>query len=228
MKNFRRIAAVLIFLVPAAGLFAQASPKGLGMEPTPKNFDGSIRGATAKAGKAEIPKSVDLAPNFPAPGFQGEQNSCVAWASAYAAKSYQENVERRWGVAKKETIFSPSYIYNQINRGRDEGSTIPDAMELVKAQGVATLKTMPYGDYRVQPGTAARQEAAQFRAESYARLDGKNINSLKVLLADGHPIIVGMKTYENFMTHSSGVYRRVSGAYLGGHAMVVEIGRAHV
>ncbi|HQH79571.1 MAG TPA: C1 family peptidase, partial [Synergistaceae bacterium] len=222
MKKLKSAALALMLLVPPVILYPQTPPpRGLGMEPTPKNFDGSIRGATARAGKTAIPPSVDLSPGFPAPGFQGEQNSCVAWATAYAAKTYQENLERGWGAKKTETIFSPSYIYNQINRGRDEGSTIPDALELLKTQGVATLKAMPYGDYRTQPSPAARQEAARFRAESYARLDGKNIDSLKALLADGHPVIVGMKTYENFLTHSSGVYRRTSGAYLGGHAMVV-------
>jgi fibronectin type 3 domain-containing protein len=200
---------------------AQTGPMGLGMEPTPKNFDGSIRSATATAGKAEMPRSVDLAPLFPAPGFQGEQNSCVAWATAYAAKSYQENRKRNWGVEGRDRVFSPSFIYNQINNGRDEGSTIPDALELVKNQGCATLETMPYGDYRNQPGPDARREALNFRVESYARLDGKNGNAIKAVLADGHPVIIGMKTYENFMTYTSGVYNRTSGAYLGGHAMVL-------
>lgn len=220
MKSVRLYIAAVLFTA-TLGLYAQAASVGLGMEPTPKNFDGSIRGATAKAGVSEIPKAVDLAPVFPSPGYQGEQNSCVAWATAYAARSYQENRRRNWGASDSATIFSPGFIYNQINRGRDDGSTIPDAMELVKTQGVSTLKSMPYGDYRTQPSPAARQEALRFRVESYARLDGKNINALKALLADGHPVIIGMKTYENFMTYQGGVYRRTSGAYLGGHAMVI-------
>jgi fibronectin type 3 domain-containing protein len=221
--KIRRHALLLLILAALvlSDLSAQTGPVGLGMEPTPKNFDGSIRGASAKAGKTEIPKSVDLAPLFPAPGFQGEQNSCVAWATAYAAKSYQENRKRNWGVDGRDRVFSPSFIYNQINNGRDEGSTIPDALELVKNQGCATLETMPYGDYRTQPVPSARQEALNFRVESYARLDGKNGNAIKTVLADGHPVIIGMKTYENFMTYRSGIYSRASGAYLGGHAMVI-------
>jgi fibronectin type 3 domain-containing protein len=191
------------------------------MEPTPKNFDASIPAATARAGKSEIPGYVDLAPSFPRPGYQGEQNSCVAWATAYAVKSYQENQKRNWGISGSDTIFSPSFIYNQINRGQDGGATIPDALELVKNQGAATLKTMPYGDYKTPPGSQALAEASRFRAESYERLDGKNIRSLKLLLAAGNPIIVGLKTYENFMTYSQGVYKNVAGDYLGGHAMVI-------
>ncbi|TFH40635.1 MAG: hypothetical protein E4G96_07125, partial [Chrysiogenales bacterium] len=220
MKRMHRLISIIL-LFAAAGAAAQTQPFGLGMEPTPKNFDSSIRSATAKAGEKQLPSRVDLSPLFPAPGYQGEQNSCVAWATAYAAKSYQENLGSGQSRADREKVFSPSYIYNQINNGRDQGSTIPDAIELVKNQGCATLTTMPYGDYRTQPTRAAREEAAAYRVESYARLDGKNLASLKTLLADGVPIIVGMKTYENFMTYSGGVYSRTGGAYIGGHAMII-------
>jgi fibronectin type 3 domain-containing protein len=218
----RSICIGFLLLCAAGVLFAQNAPKAaLGMEPTPKNFDAALPSATVKAGQTSIPAQTDLSAKFPKPGYQGEQNSCVAWATGYAVKSYQENLKNNWGVNAAETTFSPSFIYNQINNGQDSGSTIPDAMELIKSQGSATLKTMPYGDYRQKPGAPARIEAARFKAASYERLDGKNINSLKLLLAAGHPIIIGMKTYENFMTYSGGVYKKTSGQYLGGHAMVI-------
>jgi len=219
MSALRRGLAIFLLLGTAASLSAQTTG-GLGMEPTPQNFNNSIRSGTAKAGQREMPTKVDLSTDFPAPGYQGQQNSCVAWATAYAVKTYQENVERKWGTTKKENIFSPSFIYNQINGGRDQGSTIPDALELVKKQGCATLKTMPYSDYRTQPDSTARSEAVQYKAESYVRLDGKNPSTLKAVLADGNPVVIGMKTYENFMTYKGGVYKSVSGSYLGGHAMV--------
>ncbi|MDR1626632.1 MAG: C39 family peptidase [Spirochaetia bacterium] len=212
-----------IFAFCAAGLlFSQAAPKAaLGMEPTPKNFDAAIASATARAGQSSIPPAVDLSAKFPKPGYQGEQQSCVAWATGYAVKSYHENLKNNWGLNSAATTFSPSFIYNQINNGQDAGSTIPDALELVKSQGSATLKTMPYGDYKQKPAAQARIEAAKYKAASYERLDGKNTNALKLLLAAGQPIVVGMKTYENFMTYSGGVYKKTSGAYLGGHAMVI-------
>ncbi|MDR2589309.1 MAG: hypothetical protein LBC67_07775 [Spirochaetales bacterium] len=218
MKRIYCCAALIV--CAAGGLFAQSGAR-LGLEVTPKNFDAAIASATARAGKNELPPFVDLAPYFPRPGHQGTQNSCVAWAAAYGVKSYQENRRRSWGTNSNDTVFSPSFIYNQINKGRDGGSTIPDALELVKTQGAATLKTMPYGDYREQPPQRAREEASRFRIESYEKLDGKNTASLKMVLAGGNPIIVGMKTYENFPSYSGGVYRRVSGAHLGGHAMVI-------
>lgn len=212
----------ILFFCAVGLLFSQAVPKaGLGMEPTPKNFDAAIPAATARAGQNSIPAAVDLSSKFPKPGYQGEQQSCVAWATGYAVKSYHENLKNNWGLDLAETTFSPSFIYNQINNGKDLGSTIPDAMELVKSQGSATLKTMPYSEYTQKPGAQARIEAAKYKAASYERLDGKNIDSLKLLLAAGNPIVIGMRTYENFMTYSGGVYKKTSGAYLGGHAMVI-------
>ncbi|MDR1932154.1 MAG: C39 family peptidase [Spirochaetales bacterium] len=220
MKRF--IFAGILAFCAAGSLFAQAAPQFvLGMEPTPKNFDAAIPSATARAGQTVIPAQADLSAKFPKPGHQGEQSSCVAWAAAYAVKSYQENLKRGWGTSGSDTLFSPSFVYNQINKGQDGGSSMPDALELMKNQGAATLKTMPYADFKQQPGPQARQEAARFKAESYERLDGTNINSLKVLLAAGNPVIVGMKTYGNFAGYSGGVYKSVSGAYLGGHAMVI-------
>ena len=91
----------------------------------------------------------------------------------------------------------------------------------MKKQGCATLKTMPYTDFRTQPNASARSEASQFKAESYVRLDGKNLTAIKAVLADGNPVVIGMKTYENFMNYKSGVYQATSGQYLGGHAMVI-------
>ncbi|MCL1817704.1 MAG: C39 family peptidase [Spirochaetaceae bacterium] len=218
MKRF--IFTGIIVFCAAVSLFGQTR-SALGMEPTPKNFDAAIPSATARAGQTALPAQVDLSAKFPRPGHQGTQNSCVAWATAYAVKSFQENQKRNWGSNSNDTTFSPSFVYNQINKGKDAGSTIPDALELVKTQGAATLKTMPYGDYLQQPGTQARQEAALFKAESYERLDGTNIAALKAVLAAGNPIIVGMQTFENFLAYSGGVYASATGANLGGHAMVI-------
>ena len=217
----KRILLISIIIVCAAATLFGQTKSSLGMEPTPKNFNAAIPSATARAGQAALPAQVDLSATFPKPGYQGEQSSCVAWATAYGVKSYHENKKRNWGANSNETTFSPSYVYNQINNGKDAGSSIPAALELIKTQGVATLKTMPYGDYRQQPGTQAKQEAAQFRAESYERLDGANTAALKAVLAAGNPIVAGMYTFENFLAYSGGVYSSATGANLGGHAMVV-------
>jgi hypothetical protein len=70
---------------------------------------------------ATLPKSADLSDKMPPVGNQGKQSSCVAWTVAYALKSYQERDEEKWeimersGQLNQDHVFSPAFIYNQIN-----------------------------------------------------------------------------------------------------------------
>lgn len=127
----------------------------------------------AKLKTLSLPSSVDWSAGMPAPGNQGRQGSCTAWATGYALKTYQENQERQWGVDTPAHQFSPAYIYNQINGGRDAGSSIWDALNLLVAQGCDTLDSFPYrdSDYLTQPGPEHRARAYHFRAHRWAVID---------------------------------------------------------
>ncbi|MFP3366095.1 hypothetical protein R0J93_20810, partial [Pseudoalteromonas sp. SIMBA_148] len=61
-----------------------------------------------------LPTQADLSRWFPTPGHQGTQSSCVGWAVAYGLKSYQEAVERKTVPSSTNTLYSPSFVYNQI------------------------------------------------------------------------------------------------------------------
>ena len=54
-----------------------------------------------------------------------------------------------------------------------------------------------------------------------AALVPQTVADLKSALVQYGPIPVGMSVYSDFQSYSSGVYTRVSGGYLGGHAVVV-------
>jgi C1A family cysteine protease len=158
----------------------------LGSATVPENLENSLGSATARPGNSGLPRSVDLTTLFPSARNQGQMNSCVGWATAYALKTYQENKERSWGADSDSELFSPNYIYNQINGGRDQGSSLYDAAELMVNQGVAPLTSFPLTtDYRRQPNSSARQAAASFRNESFRRIDPGNTTAIKTLLADG-------------------------------------------
>lgn len=170
----------------------------------------------------EAPPSVDLSAFFPPPGDQGLQGSCVGWAVGYALKSYQERREEgwRWNPA---TIFSPAWIYNQINGGADDGAYIYDGLELIVTRGAASLSTMPYrqADYRAQPNQQAIDEALRFRAVDFSRVN--ETRDMKLALASGYPVVIGFATYENFKNLSgrAAVYNTKSGRETGGHAMTI-------
>jgi len=216
----KRTLWVTLCLFLMSGLWSQDF--ALGSSTVPENLQNSLGSATARPGTTGLPRAVDLSSHFPVAQNQGQINSCVGWATAYAMKTYQQNRDRKWGADSNDRIFSPNYVYNQINNGQDRGSSLFDAAGLLVNQGVAPLSLFPATtNYRAQPSPEARQTAAEFRSQSFQRVDPKNITAIKTLLADGEVLVFGMKVHESFYQVSSQVYKGYSGAYLGGHAMAL-------
>lgn len=174
--------------------------------------------------RGELPEKIDLSANFPRPGDQGDQGSCVGWATAYAMKSYLEKMERKWPGNRSQEQFSPAYIYNQIKLPAG-GAHIPTALDLMMRQGVSTLAAFPYqvSDDSRQPSSEVRKGAREFAIASWRRVNPKELGDVKSHLASGFPVLIGMKVSKSFQLHrGSGVYSRPGGENdLGGHAMCV-------
>lgn len=178
-----------------------------------------------------LPARVDLSDQMPPVGFQGEQGSCLGWALAYSIRSFQERKANNWQYdspllgGRGERVFSPSFIYNQINGGRDQGSDPLAALRLIVQRGVASWKTMPYNlnDYRSQPGPEALAEAMRFRARGFRRVNTQDLDSIRTEIAAGHTIMLGILLHENFyqVNRTNPVYDQLRGRFLGGHAVVI-------
>lgn len=187
---------------------------------------------------------------FPPAGSQGYQGSCVGWATAYAMKTYQEKVEESWGLTYSscsgcyrdyDHIFSPAFVYNQINGGEDNGSSIYDALTLLRDTGCCVWNYMPYddGDYTTQPSTAANTNAGKYKISSFSRINNTyysftqgEIDSIKTYISQGYPIVISVTVYEGFQDSSSTYYYEDTGEYVwwttdnqgdeaGGHAMLI-------
>lgn len=143
-------------------------------------------------------KSVDLSPDFPIPGNQGAQNSCVPWAVGYSLKTYQEGIEIGWSLNAVSHLFSPAYIYNQLNGGQDKGTLIHEALDFVINHGVATLDMMPYSDqdFLSQPNAEAIAQAGNYKA--LQRKIVSSIADIKGALVNRRPVVVGLKVYDSF------------------------------
>ena len=176
-----------------------------------------------------IPANIDLSNGEPPVGDQGQQGSCVAWATGYYYKSYQEGKDHGWDLTTPDHQFSPAFIYNQINGGSDNGSTISDAMKLIRREGCDTLSEFPYNDqdYTTQPTDTQLQEALPYRSVSYAEFfsgqGNANIDELKKYLATGDTIVFAIPVYSNFMYAPDDpnyvVGTKKKGRYFGGHAI---------
>ncbi|EKR71582.1 papain family cysteine protease [Leptospira noguchii str. 2006001870] len=216
-------------------IFAQPSFRSLGMKQESSELLSSLK-ETNPYGISHrgLASKVDLSPSMPPVGNQGEQGSCVAWSTAYATKSFQEYIERKsskdWslrsaqGTPNYSKIFSPAFIYNQINGGRDNGSLISDAMRVMVEMGAAPWDTMPYNpaDYRTRPSQAAIEAASKYKAKEFLRVKTTDMNEVKAQLSEGKPVVAGVLVYENFFNlKGDQIYKEGLGKTYGGHAIAL-------
>ncbi|HPO48833.1 MAG TPA: C1 family peptidase [Spirochaetota bacterium] len=228
MKSYGKyFFAGFFFVLVVLNIFAEDQKKrkfATGANATPEKIYNSVKEVKYKTvSSSDLPKRVDHSAFLPKPGMQGQQGSCVAWSSAYAYKSFHEKIERDWDLTNSNHLFSPAYIYNQLNGGEDCGLYIGDALNLMVKEGVCTLSSMEYDerDYLTQPGNKAKLEASKYKAASYARVNFKNREEVKKILSGGNCIVFGMNIYGNFYDYKTDVYSEVSGTYMGGHAMLL-------
>jgi hypothetical protein len=149
----------------------------------------------------ELPPRVDLSADMPPVQNQGAQQSCVGWSVAYAVRTYLARREQGWDVNSPAYQFSPAYVYNQLARGNcASGVTFADALNLLGAEGAATMAAMPYNeaDCRQQPSDETRQQARAFRLAFYRRVNVQDPNEVKAQLAAGFPVLVALATDSHF------------------------------
>ncbi|WP_016752409.1 C1 family peptidase [Leptospira kirschneri] len=229
------ILIIILLLNFQTPIFAQPSFRSLGMKQESSELLSSLK-ETNPYGISHrgLASKVDLSPSMPPVGNQGEQGSCVAWSTAYATKSFQEYIERKsskdWslrtaqGTPNYSKIFSPAFIYNQINGGRDNGSLISDAMKVMVEMGAATWETMPYNpaDYRTRPSQAAIEAASKYKAKEFLRVKTTDMNEVKAQLSEGKPVVAGVLVYENFFNlKGDQIYKEGLGKTYGGHAIAL-------
>ncbi|MFK7906531.1 MAG: C1 family peptidase [Chitinophagales bacterium] len=184
----------------------------------------------------ELPLKVNLKPYCPLVGNQGEINSCVGWATGYGALTIQQAIESGW--TDKRTItknaHSALFIYNQIKVGDCAGgSRISDAIEFLSSNGDCYARDFDRDVNNCQrsPKHTIMEYAKKYKVSDYMTLFESNADSkLKVLrikesLAQGKPVIIGMKIRKNFprLKKGSKYWWPDLGntTPMGGHAMVV-------
>jgi len=178
------------------------------------------------AAPASLPAMVDIRPQMPVIGDQGQLGSCTAWASLAA---YRYELDRQ-----KLADFDPSelaqYYWTRALEGTtasDAGATIRDAIKSISKTGVATEKAWPYNvaKFSQSPPAAAKQAAHHHLALQYQSVP-QNLTALKTALASGFPVVFGISVYASFesdVVAHTGVVPMPSASedFLGGHALVL-------
>jgi len=181
---------------------------------------------TAPRFRAFLPDSADLSDRFPKPGYQGQQGSCSAWATAYALRSYHQAKKRNWKPIGDAQAFSPSYVFNQLNSsGQCGGISIPAALDLMKSQGVVSLASFPYQEDSCvyQPSPDTKSIASSYRIKSWSAIGHRSsLDDVKGQLANGNPVVFGMNISDSFQElRGDRVYDDTTSPRIGGHAMVL-------
>ncbi len=200
-----------------------AGPHAYGLVPATPAELAAINIAPASLMES-LPFSVDMSAEFPSPGDQGQQSSCVSWALAYGWKSFSENRKRAWGLSGNDHVFSPAFLYNQHHQGGcNTGMAIPSALAALATEGVSSLKDFPYSfaDCTSQPSDAVRAQAKSFRIQSYKQV-ANDVTEIRGHLAAKDPVVIAMRLDKAFDSlKGSAVFNGPPGPTTGRHAMVV-------
>ena len=206
-------------------LITSAQPYGQGLDfLTPEEY---ISLPVAPRYRSFLPASADLSEWLPAVGAQGEQGSCVAWATTYYMRSYYENRQNTTTV--KQTPLSPAFVYNQLKKQDASckiGLNIGMALEFLKLKGAPPLRSFPYSQNNCSalPDQVVESVASQFKIESWKRLTKGNLDDVKGEIARDRPVVIGMRVSEKFKDFKgkSNFEELISESETrGGHAMTV-------
>ncbi len=178
--------------------------------------DGYYRGGT-------LPSSYSLV--MPAIGDQGSIPSCVAFATAYAARSADKFYSTGTAYNTSTNVFSPEYVYNQIKIGDcSGGSRMVDALNLLANQGVCPWNYMPYNtaECGIQPNSTQVSAANPNKVRGYSRLTPTDIGSIKKVIANNKTAMIVISVYGNFFAAGPGyIYSNTDGGFQGRHAVAV-------
>jgi len=153
----------------------------------------------------KIPKKIDYSKEMSPVRDQGDEGTCVGFATTVGMKEYQEHLDY-----KKIVTLSPRFIYAECKKidgmPDEEGTTIRAAMKVLKTKGVCQETFWPYRPHQTdKPKAGAVLNAKKFNTLTYARI--LNVQELLLSLAAKGPAVIGVYVFEGMMTTKTGVVR---------------------
>ncbi|MCB1144045.1 MAG: peptidase C1 [Leptospiraceae bacterium] len=176
---------------------------------------------------SNLPPGVDLRKYMTPVEDQQALGSCTANAVAGA---YEYLVKRHQGI--EDYDVSRLFIYYNARDidgtvDEDAGSVISSAIQSLNELGACSEETWPYDieQFSEEPPEEAYEEAANFLVEDFQAVP-VDLNAWKQALAEGYPIIFGLKLFNSFDKQKKpGLVpapspSETSRAAHGGHAML--------
>lgn len=160
----------------------------------------------------------------PIPGNQGSEGSCVAFAAASIRSIEQYYRTSATSYSNATNVFSPEFIFNQIEAGDCGAAAMSDAMSLVVAKGVCTWQSMPYSSSNgcsLMPTTSQYSEALNYKLPSFSIIYGTDTTAIKTSLATNHPLATILVIDDKFYNAGPGYIWSSWGTKVIGHALAI-------
>jgi len=167
----------------------------------------------------KLPEKVDYTKKMSPVRDQGDEGTCVGFATTVGMKEYQEKIDY-----EKLILLSPRFLYNECKKldgmPDAEGTSIRVAMKVLKKIGVCRENFWPYKPHQNdKPKSGAKEDAKKFRILTYARI--LNLDELRHTLATKGPCVIGVYVFSGMMETKTGKVPmpKKGERTLGGHAI---------
>ena len=171
-----------------------------------------------------LPPKIDYTSTMTPVRNQGDEGTCVAFASVIGVKEYQDTKEY-----KNMIELSPRYTYSLCKKydgsPEEEGTYPRVAMKMLLKYGTPPESYWPYRPHQTdKPKPEADTAALKYRVRAYARL--KTIPEMKRSLIINGPYLAGVDVYESWFTKKASKTGLIpmpkkSDQYQGGHAICI-------
>jgi C1A family cysteine protease len=155
---------------------------------------------------------------------QGSCGSCVAFA-AIGVMETQLNISSL--LPNLNIRLSPQHLFACGDGACDSGWMPESAAEQLMQTGVPDEACMPYTSGASGKDVACQASCADSSQRAYKIANyvsptnyTKDVAAIKRALQNG-PLMTSLNVYADFMSYAGGVYKHVSGEYLGGHAISI-------
>ncbi len=179
-----------------------------------------------------LPSKISYRSYTPMVDNQGENLTCVGWAVSYAQLSTQQNLQMGItdDIQKLFRAMDPYFVYSLIkgynNKWCQEGSSIEDAMEVLKAYGTKPYFSDPWLKCNSTITQFAENQASYYTISGWKAVPNEGlVKNVKTALNNKLIVSVGVElteSFENGTAVSFGMWAPKYGETLiGGHAMCV-------
>lgn len=155
---------------------------------------------------------------------QGNCGSCWAFAATGALESY--NLIRGYGVSRTSDDRAEEILLSCSTAGSCNGGYINRAADYIRDTGLPPESYLPYTSSSTdnlcsRALTGWLTTTKKTTSWSYVNTTTISVQAIKNALATYGPLITTMDVYYDFFSYDTGIYEYVSGAYQGGHAILI-------